>query len=178
MAPRLFIAIRPPQAVRAAMLGAMHGVERARWQDDGQLHLTLRFLGETDPHRADDLAEALGTIAVPPFALTIRGSGTFERKGVVHTLWAGVAPSDPLHRMQARIERVCQQVGFVPETRNFVPHITLARLNSSSGQLADFLARTGDSRFGEWTVEEFRLYESHLDPGGARYEPVLRYPLR
>ncbi|QPC97771.1 RNA 2',3'-cyclic phosphodiesterase [Qipengyuania soli] len=177
MVPRLFIAIRPPHAIRNALLDAMQGVERARWQDDGQLHLTLRFLGETDHHRANDLASALASVSASPFALSVRGSGIFERKGTVHTLWAGVEPSEPLQRLQARIERVCQQVGFAPETRKFVPHITLARLNASAGPLAQFLARTGDLRFGEWTVDDFRLYESHLDPGGARYEPVVRYPL-
>ncbi|MES2754263.1 MAG: RNA 2',3'-cyclic phosphodiesterase, partial [Pseudomonadota bacterium] len=43
--PRLFVALRPPAAVRDLLSDAMAGVPDARWQDDDQLHLTVRFLG-------------------------------------------------------------------------------------------------------------------------------------
>src|SRR3546814_10503522 len=59
---RLFVAIRPPAAIRKALLSIMGGVEGARWQSDDQLHLTLRFIGEVDRHRADDIAAALATV--------------------------------------------------------------------------------------------------------------------
>src|SRR3546814_1235738 len=55
---RLFVAIRPPSAIRKALLSIMGGVEGARWQSDDQLHLTLRFIGEVDRHRADDIARS------------------------------------------------------------------------------------------------------------------------
>ncbi|MEC7933242.1 MAG: 2'-5' RNA ligase family protein, partial [Pseudomonadota bacterium] len=56
---RLFVAIRPPAAIRSLLLSLSGGVEGARWQDDTQLHLTLRFIGEVDRHRANDIADLL-----------------------------------------------------------------------------------------------------------------------
>ena len=67
--PRLFIGLRPPREVRAALLGAAGGVEGARWQDDGQLHLTLRFVGDVPAPEGDDLAAELGRVRATPFPL-------------------------------------------------------------------------------------------------------------
>lgn len=178
MTHRLFIGLRPPAALRTALLAEMHGIERARWQDEGQLHLTLRFVGEVDRHRGNDLAEALGRIDAPGFTLELRGTGVFEKKGKVHTLWAGIAPAPALARLQRKVERACHAAGLAPETRAFVPHVTLARLNRASGPTAPFLARTGRLALDPWPVESFWLYESHLHDEGARYEPVLRVALR
>jgi len=59
---RLFVAIRPPDRIRDLLLGAMGGISGARWQQDEQLHLTLRFLGEVDRHQARDVHAALGRV--------------------------------------------------------------------------------------------------------------------
>lgn len=177
MPHRLFVAIRPPAWVRDALIDLMDGVEEARWQDDDQLHLTLRYIGEADPHLADDLAEALAGIAAEPFELSLSGTGIFERKGKVHTLWAGIAPSAPLMQLQRKVERTCVMVGLEPENRKFAPHITLARLNSAPGPLAEFLGRNAGLSLGPWRVEAYTLYESHLRPQGSLYDPVVTYPL-
>lgn len=176
MTHRLFIAIRPPSPIRDALIDLMEGVENARWQDDDQLHLTLRYVGEVDPHRADDLAEALSRIRIAPFELSVAGVDTFERKGVAHTLWAGIASSEPLKHLQKKVERACTSVGIAPETRKFAPHITLARLNSSTGPLAPFLARHSGLSLGPWQVSDYILCESHLRPQGSLYEPIVTYP--
>ncbi|WP_324827060.1 RNA 2',3'-cyclic phosphodiesterase [Qipengyuania zhejiangensis] len=176
MSHRLFVALRPPGFLREALLDQMEGVEGARWQDDGQLHLTLRYVGDLERNEANDLAEALATIRFDPFELTIAGTGAFERKGMVHTLWAGVAPSEPLRALQRRVERVCQSAGLAGETRKFAPHITLARLNASSGPVTAFLTRTARLNLGGWLVDFYTLYESHLRAEGSLYTPVVRYP--
>ena len=175
MSHRLFVAIRPPAPVRDALLDAMHGVEGARWQDDDQLHLTLRYVGEVDLHIANDLAGALDSLRFDPFDLAVRGTGIFERRGRAHTLWAGIEQSRELATLQARVERTCQAVGLAAEGRKFAPHVTLARLNTASGTVAPFLARTGDALFGAISVDNFWLYESHLRAEGSLYERVRRY---
>lgn len=176
MSHRLFIAIRPPSPIRDALIDLMEGIDNARWQDDEQLHLTLRYIGEIDAHTADDLSEALSRIRVEPFQLTVSGVGAFERKGTPHTLWAGVGKSEPLKALQQKVERACIAVGIAPETRKFSPHITLARLNSSAGPIAPFLAHNDDLAFGPWEVDDFELCESHLRPQGSLYETVVTYP--
>lgn len=177
MTHRLFVGIRPPAAIRDALIDLMEGVDHARWQDEDQLHLTLRYIGEVDAHCADELAERLRAATTPGFALTIEGTGTFEKKGVPHTLWAGMARSPELARLQRRIERVCIACGLEPEPRKYHPHVTLARLNRSASPLAPFLARTASLRLGPWHADSYILYESTLRPEGSLYEPVIRYPL-
>ena len=76
---RLFVAIRPPAAIRAILLGAMGGISGARWQDEDQLHLTLRFIGEVDRHRADDVHAALGAVHQAPFEIALSGIGAGGR---------------------------------------------------------------------------------------------------
>ena len=177
MTHRLFVGIRPPAAIRDALIDLMEGVEAARWQDEDQLHLTLRYIGEVDTHLADELAERLRAAQGDRFALTIEGTGVFERKGRVHALWAGIAPDAGLARLRQRIERICEVCGIEPDHRKYHPHITLARINRAAGPLAPFLSRTAALRLGSWVVEDYLLYESHLHPDGSLYEPVMRYPL-
>ncbi len=156
----------------------MDGVTGARWQDDDQLHLTLRYVGEVDRHRANDLAEALGTLDMPSFQIELVGTGVFERKGRPHLLWAGVVPNEFLVRLQKKIERICQNVGIEAEHRKFMPHVTLARLNTSSGPVGAFLAETASIRFGSWKADSFGLFESHLRQQGSLYTQIVEYPLR
>lgn len=177
MTYRLFVGIRPPSAIRDALIDLMDGVENARWQDDDQLHLTLRYIGDVDAHLAGDLAERLAAVDMPPFQLRVEGTGSFERKGIAHTLWAGIAPSPELARLQRRIERICIASGLEPEHRKYHPHITLARLNRSCGPLAPFCARTAGLELGPWTVDSYILYESILRPEGSLYEPAVHYSL-
>lgn len=176
--PRLFVAIRPPEAVRDQLIDTMEGVKNARWQDEDQLHLTLRFAGEVDLRTAEDLAGALGAVGAAPFDLALSGVGHFARKGRPHSLWAGVAPSPALEALHRKVERACQAAGLEPEHRKFAPHVTVARLGGASGRIEGWLAAHGALRSEPWTVDEFRLYQSELTPGGAEYETVVRYPLR
>lgn len=177
MRHRLFAAIRPPRPVIDTLLALEGGIANASWQDEGQLHLTLRFFGEVEARQAEDIADALVTVRAAPFALALRGVGHFERKGRTHTLWAGVAPSDALAALQRRVESAARRAGLPPEPRKFASHITLARLNAASGPVLPFLTRHGSLRSEPWQVEAFDLMESSLEPTGAEYETVRRYRL-
>ena len=79
---RLFAAIRPPEHIRDILLDAMDDSADFRWQDDEQLHLTLRFMGEVDRHVAADLSDALGRIRAAPFQLRISKVGTFDHREI------------------------------------------------------------------------------------------------
>jgi 2'-5' RNA ligase len=173
---RLFIGIRPPESVGDLLVDAMEGIEGARWQDEANLHLTLRFIGEVGRPVANDLATALERISAAPFTVRIEGVGHFERKGRPHALWARIVPSEPLESLRQKVERAGESVGFERETRKFTPHITLARLNRTSGPIGAWLASFGDMR-AEWEIGGFTLYESHLGHTGAHYEAIAEYPL-
>ena len=113
---RLFVGVRPPEAIRDLLLDAMDDSPDFRWQDDEQLHLTLRFVGGVDRPQAEDLVDALRRLQGAPFELRIAGVGSFDHR---HSgaLWAGVEPKAPVAALAAKIERACQSIGLTPERR-------------------------------------------------------------
>jgi 2'-5' RNA ligase len=173
---RLFVAIRPPEDVRETVLDLMEGQPNLRWQDDDQLHLTLRFVGEVERPVANDLAAALGQLRFDRFSLALDGVGKFERhrNGV---LWAGIMPREQVKALATKIERACQSAGLPPEHRAFHPHITLARWKGPAPKLPGFLELHAGLTSNPWEVSEFILYESRLGREGAHYEAVERYSL-
>jgi RNA 2',3'-cyclic 3'-phosphodiesterase len=174
---RLFVAIRPPPAIRVLLAAAMGGISGARWQAGDQLHLTLRFIGEVDRHRAGDIHAALGAIHHPPFAIALNGIGAFDRRGQAEAVWAGIAPHGPLKALHKKVDAALLRVGVEPDERAYLPHITLARLNRSSGPIGNLLEQAGGLASPPFTVDGFALFESILTPGGAVYTIVERYAL-
>ena len=174
---RLFVAIRPSAAIRALLLSVMGGVGGARWQSEDQLHLTLRFLGQVDRHRAGDVLAALGAIHHPPFDIALNGIGTFERRGLPDTLWAGVAPHEPLKTLHKKVDAALLRVGVAPDERAYLPHITLARLNRGAGPVGAMVEQYGGLSSPPFTVDAFGLFESDLTQEAAVYSVVERYRL-
>ncbi len=173
---RLFVALRPPRAIRERLLATMEGVPGARWQDDEQLHLTLRFIGEVDRHFAEDVAAALGSVRHPPVALALDGVGSFMRSGR-GSLWAGLAPQEPLRSLHRSVEGACRRAGLPPESRAFHPHITLARLSRGAGPPAPFLECWAGLASATFTMDSMILFESRLGSAGAAYTSIARYAL-
>ncbi len=174
---RLFVAIRPPAPVRARLLGLMGGVPGARWQTDEQIHCTLRFIGGVDRHQAEDIATLLGRVRHPVMALTLSEVGAFERGGRVDTLWIGVQPREPIKALHDKIDRLLGQAGVAPDSRAFLPHITLARFSRSTPGPRNVARRIGPPPIEPFVAASFELYESHLGSEGAVYETVARYQL-
>jgi RNA 2',3'-cyclic 3'-phosphodiesterase len=174
---RLFVAIRPPEDVRDLLLDAMDDSADFRWQDEEQLHLTLRFIGEVERPAADDLAAELARIRAPPFELRVAGTGRFEQRSS-GALWAGVEPRALVAALAAKVERACLAVGLDPERRAFHPHITLARWKGRRGhEVARFLERTRGLSSDPFDVGDFILFESRLSRHGAHYHEAARFEL-
>jgi 2'-5' RNA ligase len=170
---RLFVALELPVTMRDVLLGAMGGVAGARWQRDDQLHLTLRFIGEVDRHRATDIAAALDGVRVEPLALGLAAPGSFDRRGRVDTLWVGVSPAEGVAALAQRINQALLRVGVLAETRAFVPHRTTARLPRSAGSISGFPAQPLPSTV--FRITGFALWESRLGHAGADYTVIERY---
>lgn len=174
---RLFVAVRPPEPIRDLLIDAMDEGSDFRWQNDEQLHVTLRFVGEVERPTADDLADALGRIRTHPIELRIAGVGRFEQRNS-GALWAAVEPKPPLAALAAKVERVCQSVGLEPERRAFHPHITLSRWKGRrTREVQDFLERRRGLSSEPFTIDRFILFESRLSRHGAHYEEVASYTL-
>src|SRR5438046_541722 len=174
---RLFVAIRPPEPIRDLLIDAMDDSADFRWQDEDQLHLTLRFVGEVERPVADDLAVQLGRIHSSPFDLRLAGTGRFEQRSS-GALWAGVEPKASVAALAAKVERACTAVGLEPERRAYLPHVTLARWKGRrSREVATFLERTRGLVSEPFEVRAFILFESSLSRHGAHYVPVATYAL-
>ena len=178
--PRLFVAVRPPPPIRAQVASVMGGINDARWQDDEQLHLTLRFVGEVASATGDDLVAALGQVHAPAPVVALAGVGRFERRGRTDALWAGVTPHDALAHLHRKVDQACLRAGLPPDGRAYLPHLTLARLSRGAGYgpgierwLADHAALTSPP----FALPHLILYESLLGRGGATYQPVMLWPL-
>ncbi len=173
--PRLFLAIRPPEPIRDALLDLTEGPDPLRWQSDEQLHCTLRFVGDIDHPLAEDLAHALAAIRFDPFELRLAGVGRFARaRG--GALWAGLAPREPLAALATKIDRTCQSVGLEPERRAYHPHLTLARWSGREPALQPWLQQHAGLASEPWPVVSFTLFQSTLGSGGAHYDPIAEYP--
>lgn len=170
---RLFVALELPVAMRDVLLGAMGGVAGARWQRDDQLHLTLRFIGEVDHHRATDIAAALDSVRVEPLALALTGPGNFDRRGRIDTLWVGVRPAEGVAALAQRINQALLRVGIPAEERAFVPHITVARLPRGAGSISGFPAQALPTT--AFRISGFALWQSELGSDGADYKVIERY---
>lgn len=177
---RLFVALRPPPAVRETLRATMAGVPGARWQDDEQLHLTLRFIGEVERPVAEDIAAALGQIRAPLPVVTLAGVGRFGKEGQANAIWAGIAPREPLAELHRKVDQACVRAGLEPERRAYRPHVTLARFSRRAGAdpaIDAWLARHAGLASDPFPLSHLMLYRSLLGHEGSRYEPVGRWPL-
>lgn len=175
---RLFVGLRPPAAIRQQLLGLMGGIHGARWQDEDQLHLTLRYIGEVERPVAEDVALALGQVHFPPIEVALAGVGAFDdRRGRTNAVWAGVRPHEALAQLHRKIDQALVRLGLEPERRAYLPHVTLARLSGGVGSAERFLAEQGGLASAPFRFEHFLLFESTLGSEGAVYEAVGRYAL-
>jgi 2'-5' RNA ligase len=175
--PRLFTGVEIPSDVGHALSSLRGGLPGARWVDPGNYHLTLRFIGDVDDVTAHEVADLLSRIKRGGFQLHMEGLTSFggrKPRAVV----AQVAPERALLDVQAEQERLLQRIGLEPEGRKFTPHVTLARLReSSSRQVADYLAARGFFRTSPFRVSRFVLFSSRSSVGGGPYVVEASYPL-
>lgn len=154
----------------------------ASWTRPENIHLTLKFFGNVAPAMIESLSRALGqaTSGVTPFTVSVGTSGSFPGRGLPKVLWVGVEDcSGKLSKLQESIERESEAHGFPREIREFHPHLTIARLRSSSGarELAGDHLKIGFP-VTEFEARELILIRSELSPSGSRYSVIQRYPFK
>ncbi|MGD0682664.1 MAG: RNA 2',3'-cyclic phosphodiesterase [Terracidiphilus sp.] len=175
---RLFIGIPLAAAVidelRAASSRLRSSADGLRWTAPESWHVTLQFLGSTSPEQYTCVVDRLRALQSPPVPVCLEELDCFERAGV---FIARVRLTPELISLQEHVTTATQPCGFVPETRSFQPHITLARSKGRHNldQLKAKIRRP--SNFTRFIAREFLLYESFLSPAGSRYEIRERFPL-
>jgi 2'-5' RNA ligase len=187
---RLFIAVALPAASREACEQLIEAVRPtalgrgARWVRTENLHLTVRFLGDTPPDVLPDVALAVieAAASVEPFRIELAGAGAFPDGRHPRTLWLGVdRGNDGLIRIHDALEAPLDRVGWSPDQRGRRPHLTVARTDSTSGEvshaIADALARASVGWRTEFDATTLTLFRSDLGGGPPRYEALVEAPL-
>jgi 2'-5' RNA ligase len=176
---RLFVGLELPWDLRQRIAVLTHaGIPGARWVPLENYHVTLRFIGEAPRHLAEEIDHAMAALKAPRFTLTLAGIGTFTSRGRSQTLWLGVERSEPLERLQGKIETALQRCGLEPERRRFSPHLTLARLdNGSEAKVAGFVQTHNLFRADPIPVEHFTLFSSLLGKEQPVYTAEAEYEL-
>lgn len=174
---RLFLALTPPPTILDACFEAMEdGPQGWAWQDEDQLHVTLRFIGEVDRRQAEDIADALLAFRAPVVEVGIDGVGWFDH-GARSALFARVVPRAPLEALHSKLDRMLVRLGHEPERRAYLPHITLARSRRGAEPPQHWLAAMGGFSAKPEPVTSIGLYESRLGRAGASYERVAEKSL-
>ncbi|HXC14805.1 MAG TPA: RNA 2',3'-cyclic phosphodiesterase [Stellaceae bacterium] len=174
---RLFVGIGFPPALKLRLSLLCSGIPKARWVDPGNLHLTLRFIGELPEDVAADVDEALARVRARRFPLQLAGTGVFGGDRP-RNLWVGVERNPELTALRDKIEHALTRAGLPPEPRKFAPHVTLARLhNPPVDQIAEFLGVHAGFRAEPLPVEAFSLIASYPTKAGSVYEDQADYPL-
>jgi 2'-5' RNA ligase len=176
--PRLFFGLELPPAIRDRLLKIRSAVPGAKWQGPEQLHITLLFLGTVSQEDLEAVAGSARDIKSEPFLLDVSGVSCFGQPQRPKNLWAGVQPEAPVAGLNNSLGALMERLGFGAERRVFRPHITLARFKRQAGSVEPLLDEYSDSRFGQFQVNEFVLFESKPGPAGSVYSVIERFPLR
>lgn len=152
-----------------------------RWVPPGNVHLTVRFLGDVSEerieHQATSWREAVSGCRAGTVLLS--GTGIFPDRGRPRVLWVGLGRQDPpgwLHELATVAEATARRIGFKPEHRPFRGHLTLARA-ARKGRPAPPPVAESEQPLGLLRVEEVVLFRSDLSPAGAQYTALQRFPL-
>jgi len=182
---RTFIGLKiEPNAVLLQLLSdlkkSLNG-EQLRWIDPQNLHLTLRFLGNTEDSQLIAINNALDDLTPQfnNFTLEIEGLGIFGKRSLPKILWAGVKIPQNVYSLVENIEEILVNAGFVGETKPYSPHLTLCRIKSLSdaSNLVNLVDDYNKTHFVTQDMNQIILYESVLKNFGAEYVPLRIFDL-
>jgi 2'-5' RNA ligase len=175
---RLFVAIDPPDPIKQGLTEIFYGLPGAKWLEPDQMHIVLKFIGEVDGAVLRDAVEALATIRMEPFELTLKGLGYFPPRGEPQMLWAGIDNGEKLKQLRNKVESTLVRAGLEPEKRKFAPHLGLAKIRETPpGRLVTYLGQNVLFRMPPFEVCEFCLFSSFLSSERAIHQIEATFPL-
>lgn len=184
---RLFVAVEtgPEVAAGVAPLVAelkrraerLAPLARISWTAMERVHLTLRFIGEVPPSRAEAIGKALERgVPMLPFPVEVGGLAAFPARGPARVLWVGLSSGvESMVKLESLVSARLAEAGVPPDTRPFHPHVTLARVRDAAGlRIAPLFHGLTDATLGAVQVSSFTLFESRATPRGVEYVALVR----
>lgn len=184
---RAFIAIEIPGEIRTKISELQSSLKRLggriSWTKPKNIHLTLKFLGDTDESLIDEIAEELKKMAASfsQFQIHVNGIGAFPNFKRPRVIWVGTnSENENLSKIAFEIENRMEKLDFKKETRKFSGHLTLGRIKDPTGiqPIIDRLQQNKDFHAGSFPVKELFLIKSQLHPTGSIYTILKKVNLR
>jgi len=182
---RTFLAVPVPRDVSSKknmLYSTLENVDGdINWVKNAQLHLTMKFLGHTPESAIIDVIDHVEKITpnMNPFDLKIEETGCFPVPTRPRILWLGLKGNlDLLKSMVESIENVLEPLGFPKESRDILPHITLARIKypqKHTPNVNPFLKSSYDPI--DFPVDRMQFFSSELLPSGAVHTILKTFPL-
>lgn len=140
-------------------------------------HITLKFLGEVEESRIPDISAALDSAkGFGAFPVVMEGIGAFPDTKYIRVVWIGCV-SERLVALQKLVDSSLAALGFPAENREWVPHLTLARVPRKTPGLSEYVERSAGRKFGGFTAGEISLVQSVLKPEGPEYTELHKVML-
>ena len=187
---RLFLALPIPSEVKARLSAAQDELHRllppraASWTRAGNMHLTLRFLGDVRSDQAEALIARVttATTCFGVLPLVAERLGAFPDLRYPRVVWAWVHDeADRLVELQRRVVAATDDFTQERAEEKFTGHITLARVKQikrpQAEVIASFVKSAVSRRFGAWTAGHLELIRSELSPDGSHYTCLAKFPL-
>jgi 2'-5' RNA ligase len=175
---RTFISLEIPRAIIDEIISIRNNLvpayERIKWESIEKLHVTLKFLGETEQENIEKIFTSIKQLSTKyqKFDLQLDHFGFFKSNGVKRILWAGLKENFELENFVKEIDILCSEFGFEMEKRKFKPHITMLRIkNESIIKEVDLLDnyRLPELKF---IGNKITMFQSILTKGGSIYKPI------
>jgi RNA 2',3'-cyclic 3'-phosphodiesterase len=155
--------------------------EKIKWVEDHNIHITLKFFGETEEKRIPGILSALRITAsgTAPFSLYLKQLGIFGSSYDPRVIWIGIEPYKELVTLMKRIQEEIKPLGFEPDRQNLVPHLTLGRIKNLKDKalFQQTIDRYKTLSSGEFNASSFILFESILKKEGPTYKTLETFHL-
>ncbi|MGK9368947.1 RNA 2',3'-cyclic phosphodiesterase [Melioribacter sp. Ez-97] len=183
MTIRTFIALDLPESILDSIIelrdSFFENESDLKWEAKNKLHITLKFLGDTDENLIPDVSRSIAELVerYSPFSLKISKAGLFYRNGKPAILYLDFLENEDLLRFQEEIENSMESFGYKKENRKFKTHLTLLRIKNDRhlNRIKNFTKL--DINLPEFISDKVTLYKSILKPTGSVYQPIESFKL-
>jgi RNA 2',3'-cyclic 3'-phosphodiesterase len=155
--------------------------ENIRWVNTHNYHITLKFFGNTEEKRIDEICQLFDKIAgnYQSFNIKVANTGVFVRKGIPKILWLDTFENELLYKLYDGIEESIFKLGYNRENRPFKAHLTIGGIKflKDKKQFFEVMEKYNNSFFQDAKIDRFILFESIMKPGGPKYTELKSWKL-
>jgi len=156
--------------------------EKIKWVEDQNIHITLKFFGDTDERKLSEIITVLKRVGdrLLAFSFCLNSLGIFGSKYDPRVIWTGIEPYDSLVDLMKLVHEELKTIGFMPDRQNLVPHLTMGRIKflTDKRKFQEVIGEFKEMKSRMLLAENFILYESILRKEGPLYLGLQTFPFK